>query len=189
MKAGAHIALGGAAWLLAAPWCGQPALGAVPLGLAALGALLPDIDHPASWVGRRTRPFSALVAALCGHRGLTHSTLAAAAAVWLLLAGGPAAPLAVGYLSHLAGDFLTPRGLPLAWPLKRRWALPLLRAGSALEPLLVGALLLLAVAVAIGPKQRAALARESGLCTLRGAPAALLCPPAPATGLVSPERG
>lgn len=167
--------------MLAAPWCGRPPLAVIGLGLAAFGALLPDIDHPASWVGRRTRPLSAVVGAVCGHRGLTHSALAAAACVWLLVVGGghgPLAPLAVGYLSHLGGDFLTPRGLPLAWPLKRRWALPLLRTGSAAEPLVVGVVVLLALVVAIGPARRDALARDTGLCALGGPPAALLCRPA-----------
>ncbi len=181
MRAGSHLAFGAAAWMLAAPWCGQAPFAALGLGLAACGALLADIDHPASWVGRRTRPLSTLVAAVCGHRGLTHSALAAVLCLWLLLAGsgrGPLAPLAVGYLSHLGGDFLTPRGLPLAWPLKRRWALPLLRTGSAAEPLLVGAVLVLACLVALGPMRREALARASGLCALGGPAAAVLCRPA-----------
>ena len=39
-------------------------------------------------------------------------------------------PLAVGYLSHLAADLLTPRGLRLAWPLPQGFAVPLCRTGS-----------------------------------------------------------
>lgn len=35
---------------------------------------------------------------------------------------------------------LTPRGLPLAWPLRRSWRLPLCRAGSPAETVLVAAL-------------------------------------------------
>jgi inner membrane protein len=42
--------------MLAAPHFGQDALGPVGLGLAVAGSLLPDIDHPKSWAGRRLRP-------------------------------------------------------------------------------------------------------------------------------------
>jgi inner membrane protein len=147
MMAGSHAALGAAAWLVAAPHLGLPATDPLGLALAVAGSLLPDIDHPASWVGKRLRPLSSMIAAVLGHRGATHSALALAACGWLLLghfAGPIAAPVLVGYLSHLGGDLLTPRGLRLAWPMKRTWALPLCRAGSRFEPLLVAALLLAA---------------------------------------------
>ena len=50
---------------------------------------------------------------------------------------GAVAALAVGYLSHLAADMLTPRGLRLAWPLRRTWGLPVCRTNSGMEPLVV----------------------------------------------------
>ena len=78
MMAGSHVALGAAAWMLAAPHFGQDALQPVGLGLAVAGSLLPDIDHPKSWAGRRLRPVSTLIAAVFGHRGVTHSLLALA---------------------------------------------------------------------------------------------------------------
>jgi inner membrane protein len=145
MMAGSHVVLGAAAWIAVAPHLGMPALAPLPLGLAVAGALLPDIDHPKSWVGRRLRPVSTVIAKLLGHRGLTHSIVAAAGCAWLLLRHGVAvaevSPLVVGYLSHLAADLLTPAGLRLAWPLKGTWALPLCRAGSPFEPLVVALLL------------------------------------------------
>ena len=148
MMAGSHAVLGAAAWFAAAPHLGLPATDPLALALAVAGSLLPDIDHPASWVGKRLRPVSTMIAAVLGHRGATHSALALAACGWLLLghglAGPIAAPVLVGYLSHLAGDLLTPRGLRLAWPMKRTWALPLCRAGSRFESLVVAALLLAA---------------------------------------------
>ncbi|MCP6617940.1 metal-dependent hydrolase, partial [Klebsiella pneumoniae] len=85
MMAGSHIALGAAAWLVAAPKFGLPAVDAASLGLAVLGALLPDIDHPKSWVGKRTRPVSNVIGWIFGHRGITHSALAVAACFVLLL--------------------------------------------------------------------------------------------------------
>ena len=148
MMAGSHVALGAAAWLVAAPRLGLPALSPACLALALAGSLLPDIDHPKSWLGQRLRPLSTLAAAMFGHRGITHSAAALLACVWGLVQGGAprwvVAPLAVGALSHLAADLLTPSGLRLAWPLRRTWALPLCTSGSAMEPLVVALLLTLA---------------------------------------------
>jgi inner membrane protein len=145
MMAGSHVALGLAAWTAAAPHCGLPALAPASLALAACGALLPDLDHPRSWAGRRLRPVSVPLSALLGHRGFTHSALALAlCAVALRLHGigrGAALPLAIGYASHLLADAVTPAGLPLFWPLRRRFALPLCRTGSVREVLLVAGLL------------------------------------------------
>jgi inner membrane protein len=145
MMAGSHIALGAAAWFAAAPRLGLPALEPVSLGLAVFGALLPDIDHPKSWVGKRVWPVSVLCARLFGHRGMTHSLIAVAGCAALLLDGrvprSIAAPLVVGYLSHLVADLLTPGGLRLAWPMKGVWSLPLCRTGSAFEPLVVALML------------------------------------------------
>lgn len=145
MMAGSHVALGAAAWLAAAPLLGQPALAPVPLGLAVLGSLLPDMDHPKSWAGRRVRPVSDALAATFGHRGVTHSLLAVVGCAWLLreqhLPPAYAAPLVVGYLSHLLADLFTPGGLRLLWPMRGIWSLPLCRTGSPFEPLVVALLL------------------------------------------------
>ncbi len=144
MMARSHVVVGVAAWLAAAPLLHLPPLNAAYLGLAVAGSLLPDLDHPQSWVGRRTRPVSSAIAATLGHRGITHSALAVLGVVLLLAyAGarrGTEAALAVGYLSHLAADLLTPRGLRLAWPLRRSWSLPLCRTGTPAEALIVLAL-------------------------------------------------
>ena len=145
MMAGSHIALGAAAWLVAAPHLGLPAAAPACLGLAILGSLLPDIDHPKPWLGKRLRPLSSTIASALGHRGVTHSALALAGCAWGLMYGGAPRwvvdPLAVGYISHLAADILTPAGLRLAWPLRRTWALPLCKSGSPFEPLVVALLL------------------------------------------------
>jgi len=185
MMAGSHVALGAAGWVIAAPYLGLPALDPLALGLAVAGSLLPDIDHPKSWVGQRTRPTSTIIAAVLGHRGATHSLLALLGCGWLLLHGAPhgfVAPVLVGYLSHLFGDLLTPRGLRLAWPFKGTWALPLCRSGSPFEPLVVAAVLAWACFVAIGPQSRHSLLEASRLCRWAGpdlVPA--LCLPKPPT--------
>jgi inner membrane protein len=134
MMAGSHVAVGVVAWAWAAPHLGLPALDPVALALAIGGALLPDIDHPQSWVGRRARLIAHPLAALLGHRGFTHSILAVVACSLLLrwrgLGRAVVDPLVVGYLSHLAADLVTSSGLRLGWPLRRRFAIPLCKTGS-----------------------------------------------------------
>ena len=137
MMARSHVVVGVATWFAAAPSLHLSILDPVYLGLVTAGSLLPDIDHPRSWVGQRTRPVSTAIASVLGHRGITHSALAVIGLSALLLHAGYqrgwVSALVVGYLSHLAADMLTPRGLRLAWPLKQTWAIPLCRTGSSAE--------------------------------------------------------
>jgi inner membrane protein len=112
-----------------------------PVG--ALAALLPDLDEPDSALGgllprwwHRLTP---------GHRRCTHSLLAVGVVGGLLhLAlgavgvGGFAhelttALVVVGMLSHLAADAITDHGVPLFWPWRRHYGLPLFRTGSPVE--------------------------------------------------------
>lgn len=101
--------------------------GAIPLGLGVLGALLPDVDCPTSTVGRRVLPLSLLLAGIWGHRTLTHSLVGVGLLMVVLAVcwGGAAAPILVpvmiGYSSHLFLDWLTPSGILLLWPQKRRF--------------------------------------------------------------------
>jgi inner membrane protein len=145
MMAGSHVVLGAAAWITVAPLLSHDALAPVSLALAIGGSLAPDIDHPKSWLGRRLRPVSTILSKTLGHRGITHSLAAVAACCWLLItrhvSHAMMAPFIVGYLSHLAGDMLTPGGLRLFWPIKGTWALPLCRTGSLVEPLVIAGLL------------------------------------------------
>jgi inner membrane protein len=144
MMARSHVIVGLATWIAAAPLLHVPPLDPVYLGLVVAGSLLPDIDHPKSWVGRRTRPISTAIASIFSHRGITHSAIAVIGLATLLLhAGyrhGGVSALVVGYLSHLAADMLTPQGLRLAWPLPGTWGLPLCRTNSAMEPVIVMAM-------------------------------------------------
>ena len=102
----------------------------VPMALAS--ALLPDLDHPHSLLGRQLPWISGPLSRLFGHRGFTHSLLAVGMGVWglaqveapWLLSGAVKDALIVGYLSHLLGDWLTPMGIPLLWPWRRRFRLP-----------------------------------------------------------------
>jgi inner membrane protein len=122
-----HALIGTAAGVATAKALGGPlALSGLLTGLAAL---LPDVDHPHSLVGRMLpRWWHRLTP---GHRGPTHSLAwcaGLALLVWAaqsLAAGQPAAPLlatalAVGTLSHVLADGLTVAGVPLWWPVRRR---------------------------------------------------------------------
>lgn len=143
-----HVLIGAGAWVAAARLGGLVSGDAMALGAAMAGSLLPDIDHPSSWLGRRLWVMSKPLSMLIGHRGLTHSLLAVAGGVALLRTTHPAAlatrliePLTVGYLSHLAADALTPAGVPLLWPLRRRFGLPLCSTGGVMEMVIVAMVL------------------------------------------------
>ncbi len=100
-----------------------------------LTCLLPDLDHPHSFTGQRlpwiARPLSRLV----GHRGLTHSLLIIIVLLYLcqlhpvgmrLPAPDIMQSLVLGYCSHIVADMLTPAGVPLLWPCRFRFRIPLL---------------------------------------------------------------
>lgn len=137
MMAFSHVATGLSVWSVASQYTSlEPTAG----GMLAviLGSLLPDIDHPKSWLGRRLWFISAPLSLLIGHRGLTHSLLAAAALTFMLIvygeiAGYLVASLCIGYLTHMAGDFVTKGGIPVFWPVKQRFSMPIFNTGSLAE--------------------------------------------------------
>ncbi|RWR03486.1 hypothetical protein ED28_00435 [[Pantoea] beijingensis] len=104
---------------------------------ALLTCLLPDIDHPKSLLGQRLKWISQPIARAFGHRGFTHSLLAIIAGLalfqiniprgWLVPADALQG-LVLGYLSHIVADMLTPAGVPLLWPCRWRFRLPLLNS-------------------------------------------------------------
>ena len=137
-----HIPFAMSCWWLYAITTKQP-LEAQGTMAAAIGGLLPDLDHPKSALGRRIPFISLPLAAVFGHRGMTHSLFAAAGLLLLLVAvtTSPAyvlletliTPFCIGYLSHLLGDSLTPSGIPLFWPHKRTYSFRLFRTWSRRE--------------------------------------------------------
>lgn len=136
MMAGSHMVVGAALWAVTARAAGLDPAEPTALSIALAGSLLPDIDHPQSWAGRKFRVVSVPLSVLVGHRGITHSLLAVIVGIAVLAGMGvdqPMAPLVVGYLSHLAADGLTPSGVPLLWPSRRRFTLNLCSTGSLVE--------------------------------------------------------
>ncbi|SQC71606.1 membrane protein [Klebsiella pneumoniae] len=115
---------------------------------AVLTCLLPDIDHPKSFLGQRLSWISKPVARAFGHRGFTHSLLAVFGALTLFYLKVPDSwivpadalqGLVLGYLSHILADMLTPAGVPLLWPCRWRFRLPILapRKGQSARTRLV----------------------------------------------------
>lgn len=124
-----------------------PAMAAV-CASAAVAALLPDVDHARSYIGRRLPGISHLVQWIFGHRTITHSLLGLAAFGVLAVSAARAwsvpdhvlAGAFLGYASHLASDAATPSGIPLFYPFsRRRYRLPVpaVPTGSAREALVL----------------------------------------------------
>ena len=144
MMSHSHILFGMSCWWGYCLATGQD-VSTTATAVAGLGALLPDIDHPQSALGRRIPFLSVPIAKVFGHRGITHSILATLAVAFVLTHWSGSrpdiiAPLCIGYLSHLGGDLLTPSGVPLFWPIRRTFSLGLFRTGSPVESVTVGAL-------------------------------------------------
>ncbi|MBK4764952.1 MAG: metal-dependent hydrolase [Pantoea sp. Brub] len=100
-----------------------------------LTCLLPDIDHPKSFIGKRMRWISQPISKVYGHRGFTHSLLALIF-LWIIqnnfikyfiLPNDVMHGMMLGYLSHIIADMLTPAGVPLFWPYSKRFCLPILK--------------------------------------------------------------
>jgi len=117
-------------------------------GAAGIGALLPDIDHPYSIVGRRSGLAGGALRLAVGHRGALHSGLVAAIMFGAALAiSGQYQSLALasaaGYASHIVLDALTIQGVPLLWPSRRRFRLLALRTGGMVERVIFIVLILI----------------------------------------------
>ncbi|MEJ1267581.1 metal-dependent hydrolase [Pantoea ananatis] len=109
-----------------------------------LTCLLPDIDHPKSLLGQRLRWLSHPIARAFGHRGFTHSLLAVAASLWLFQINVPKSwPLPADVLQGAdarlsepyCGGYAHSAGVPLLWPCRWRFRLPVLNSqkGNQLE--------------------------------------------------------
>ncbi|SUG55388.1 membrane protein [Salmonella enterica subsp. diarizonae] len=110
---------------------------------AILTCLLPDIDHPKSFLGQRLKWVSKPIARAFGHRGFTHSC-------WRSLPywrpfisrygyvdypGGCAARHGTRLFKPYRRGYAHAAGVPLLWPCRWRFRLPILapRKGNQLE--------------------------------------------------------
>lgn len=101
--------------------------------------LLPDIDHPHSFLGRKMNWISVPISRIFGHRGFTHS-LFALLFFYVMIFSLPSMynffpldfsyALLLGYFSHILADILTPLGVPILWPFKIRFCIPILSTSN-----------------------------------------------------------
>src|SRR3989344_1487532 len=91
------------------------------LFFVALGSLLPDVDHPESFLGKNIRPVSTFFVLIFGHRGIFHSLFIPIFlyVFFVLFLNFPLVGigLTLGYLSHLISDAFTPQGIGFFHPL------------------------------------------------------------------------
>ncbi|HBT19961.1 MAG TPA: metal-dependent hydrolase [Peptococcaceae bacterium] len=123
---------------------GYLATGSVACGTAsAVFSLLPDIESPKSFIGRRLLPVSVAGKLVFGHRQAFHSLIGAflfAAAAHLFFGphfSGAGVSCFAGYVSHLALDSFNPAGVPWLWPYRKRFSFPLVETGSIAERMVV----------------------------------------------------
>src|SRR5690606_22936943 len=102
---------------------------------AVLTCLLPDIDHPKSFLGQRLKWISKPIARAFGHRGITHSLLAGFALLTLFYLKVPESwivpadaiqGMGLGFWSLIPSALLAPAGVPLLGPCRWRFRLPVL---------------------------------------------------------------
>ncbi|CAN8140663.1 inner membrane protein [uncultured Thiomicrorhabdus sp.] len=141
MLAGAHVVFGAGLYLLTSPYTGfdYPEVYYF-LPFAILGSLMPDLDSRRSALKRSGFSRCVLLPlTLLGHRTWSHSLLI------LFLLSLPLMHLEgmqkmamlafnIGYVSHILGDWLTHRGVPLFYPARTAFKSPLpFKTGSAIE--------------------------------------------------------
>ncbi|MFG3611383.1 metal-dependent hydrolase [Rummeliibacillus stabekisii] len=109
------------------------------LGTAgAIGALIPDICHGGSMIGRTFPTLSKLINGLFGHRSFTHSLLFLLIVAWILhiyvTNDAIKMGLLIGMASHFVLDMCTKQGIQLFFPIKVKVRFPLTtRTGSKIE--------------------------------------------------------
>lgn len=115
-----------------------------------IGALLPDICHGGSKIGRSFPVLSKIINALFGHRTFTHSLLFLVLTGILLNSLGVneaiSAGFLVGMISHYVLDMATKNGIKLFFPLKATIRFPITATtGGAAEYVVFAALSVLVV--------------------------------------------
>ena len=120
----------------------------IMLGAGVIGALLPDICHGGSKIGRKLPLLSKLINMLFGHRTFTHSLLFLVIIATLLNSFIPNEAVKAGFLagmvSHYVLDMATKNGIKLLFPLSMTVRFPLTtRTGGAVENVVFSILALL----------------------------------------------
>ncbi|MGE6630052.1 metal-dependent hydrolase [Bacillus sp. NPDC077027] len=111
----------------------------------AIGALIPDLCHTKSKIGRKFPLLSSLISSVFGHRTFTHSLLFMLIIYFIATTYIPSDNLKIGLLvgmaSHLLLDAATVNGIKLLFPATLKVRLPLyVKTGSAGEQAVLAAL-------------------------------------------------
>ena len=120
----------------------------IMMGAGVVGALLPDICHGGSLIGRKMPLVSKIVNTLFGHRSFTHSILFLVLIAYLLNSFVPfeavRVGLLVGMVSHLLLDMATRNGIKLLFPINLTVRFPLtVKTGGSAETVILGVLTLI----------------------------------------------
>jgi inner membrane protein len=120
----------------------------IMLGAGVIGALLPDICHGGSKIGRKLPLLSKHINKVFGHRTFTHSLLFLVIIAILLNSFIPNEAVKAGFLagmvSHYVLDMATKNGIKLLFPLSMTVRFPLTtRTGGAVENVVFSILALL----------------------------------------------
>jgi inner membrane protein len=113
----------------------------------AIGALIPDIDHTGSTIGRKVPLLDNIISAIFGHRTFTHSLLFLFLTFLLFRFTNWNIDfefgILIGMFSHLVLDALTKEGIQFLWPIKIRVGIPGgIRTGGPFERVFMLALVL-----------------------------------------------
>ncbi|MFJ7825364.1 metal-dependent hydrolase [Psychrobacillus sp. NPDC096623] len=120
------------------------------VGAGVVGALIPDICHGGSKIGRTFKILSKVINTLFGHRSFTHSLLFLGLIAILLTSFVDNKSIVIGILvgivSHLLLDMATKNGIKLLFPIKITVRFPITtRTGGTAEYLVFAALSVLTV--------------------------------------------
>ena len=117
------------------------------LGIAIFSALLPDLDHPQSKLGRKVF-VSRIFNILFGHRGFFHA-IWIPLAIWLILSFGLGmsygSAVFICYFSHLFSDGIKKAGVYLVHPLHQLRLQGFIETGGVVEHLVFFAVIVLSI--------------------------------------------
>jgi|Deesub1362B_J571_1020462.scaffolds.fasta_scaffold00743_14 inner membrane protein len=126
--------------------------------IAIFATLVPDIDHPHSYISRSYwGVFTPAILKTTHHRGWTHSLVGAAiftaifAVILFVFKSNPIYSITffLGYVAHLLSDSFNPAGVMWLWPKEKKLKVALVRTGSDGEVVFQKITLLLFVGVLI----------------------------------------
>lgn len=117
-----------------------PATFAAVIAMSSIGSLLPDLDNASAQIWQSVplgRVAGELVDPFVAHRNFSHSILGVllfgygfdrllnmTPEYWSLNHQAILSAFLIGYSSHIVADMVTIQGVPLAWPLKRKFGIP-----------------------------------------------------------------